>query len=190
MRTFAEAFTRVHEVVVVPEREPRQGDALNLMFAGVSAEFATALHHVLSEEAVAEFGAVFEWAPIAGPRPENLSGVSIPAAAAPRVEAIAKVLRKVTPESSVEILTGPIVAVARDSERGGVVTIDTFRKSRSTHVSVRVTDDQRFDDALDWMKRRTTVAVEGRIGRQSNVLMSDRHNGVEPLSARQLIPDA
>ncbi|WP_342373495.1 hypothetical protein PCC79_08015 [Propioniciclava soli] len=88
MRTFAEALTKVHEVVVVPEREPRPGDALSLIFAGVSAELATALHHVLSDEVVAEFGAVFQWAPMAGPQPENLGGVSIPAAAAPRVEAV------------------------------------------------------------------------------------------------------
>lgn len=189
MRTFAEALTKVHEVVVTPEREPRQGDALSLIFAGVSAEFATALHHVLSEEAVAEFGAEFQWAPAAGPQPENLSKVSIPAPAAPRVDAVAKLLSRATPEPNVEILTGPIVAVARDPEQGGTITIDTFRKSRNTHVSVRVTDDKRFDDALDWMKRRTTVALEGRISRQGNVLMSDRHNGVEPLSARQLVSD-
>ncbi|OLT39427.1 hypothetical protein BJF86_08350 [Serinicoccus sp. CNJ-927] len=189
MRTFAEALTKVHEVVVTPEREPRQEDALNLIFAGVSAEFATALHHVLSAEAVAEFGAEFQWAPVAGPHPENLNKVSIPAAAAPRVEAVAKVLRNETQDPGIEILTGPIVAVARDPEQGGTVTIDTFRKSRSTHVSVRVTEDQRFDDALDWMKRRTTVALEGRISRHGNVLMSDRHNGVEPLSARQLVTD-
>lgn len=190
MRTFAEALTKVHEVVVVPEREPRQADALSLIFAGISAEFATALHQVLSENAVDEFGAEFQWAPIAGPQPENLSKVSIPAAAAPRVEAVAKVLRKAAQEPSMEVLTGPIVAVARDEQRGGIVTIDTFRKSRSTHVSVRVTDEQRFDDALDWMKRRTTVALEGRISRQGSILISDRNNGVEPLSARQLLPDA
>ncbi len=189
MRTFAEALTKVHEVVVVPEREPKPSDALNLIFAGVSAEFATALHTVLSEDAVAEFGATFQWAAVAGPQPESLIGVSIPAAAASRVEAMAKVLRQATPEPSIEILTGPIVAVARDPGQGGTVTIDTFRKSRSTHVSVRVTDDRRFDDALDWMKRRTTVALEGRVSRQGNVLMSDQNNAVEPLSTRQLVAE-
>lgn len=189
MRTFAEALTKVHELVVIPEREPRPEDTLDLMLAGVSAEFATALHKVLSEEAVAEFGAKFQWAPIAGPAPEGLVGVSVPAAAAPRVAAVADRLRKVPTEPSVEILTGPIVAVARDAGQGGTVTIDTFRKSRSTHVSVKVTDDERFDSALDWMKRRTTVALEGRITRQGSILMSDRANGVEPLSARQLVSD-
>lgn len=189
MRTFAEALAKVHDVVVVPEREPKQSDALNLIYAGVSAEFASGLHAILTEEAVAEFGAQFHWAPLAGKEPESLGEVTIPAEAAPLVEAVARVLRKAPTEDGVEVLTGPIIAAARDTDKGGTVTIDTFRNSRSTHVSVRVTDDRRFDDALDWMKRRTTVALEGRISRQGNVLMSDRHNGVEPLSARQLVSD-
>lgn len=189
MRTFAEALTKVHELVVTPEREPRSEDTLHLISSGVSAEFATALNKVLTEEAVAEFGVQFQWAPVAGPQPDTLSGVSIPAAAAPRVAAVAAKLRNVPTEQYIEILTGPIVAVARDALQGGTVTIDTMRKSRATHVSVRVTDDNQFDSALDWMKRRTTVAVEGRITRQNNVLMSDRANGVAPLSERQLIPE-
>lgn len=189
MRTFAEALTKVHELVVTPEREPTTADTLDLMFAGVSAEFATALVKVLSEESVAEFGAKFRWAPIAGPQPEDLVGVSIPADAAPRVAAVADRLRRVPAEPSVEVLTGPIVAVARDNEQGGTVTIDTFRRSRATHVSVRVTDGERFNSALDWMKRRTTVALEGRITRQGSALASDRANGIEPLSARQLVSE-
>jgi len=188
MRTFAEALVKVHQVVVVADKEPRTEDTLDLMYAGVSAEFATALHSVLTQESVAEFGASFQWAPLAGPQPEHLTEVYIPAAAAARVAAVAERLRARPAQPGVEILTGPIVAVARDAQQGGIVTIDTFRKSRSAHVSVRVTDDERFDNALDWMKRRTTVALEGRIGWQGNSLMSDRANGVEPLSARQLTP--
>lgn len=189
MRTFAEAFTGMHDLVVTPEREPRPEDTLGLVFAGVSAEFATALHKVLIEDAVTEFGAKFQWASIAGPQPESLNGVSIPAAAAPRVATVADRLRKVPTEPNVEVLTGPIVAVARGVGQGGTVTIDTIRKSRSAHVSVKVTDDERFDNALDWMKRRTTVTVEGRITRQGSTLMSDRPNGIEPLSARQLVSE-
>lgn len=188
MRTFAEALTKVYEVVVKPEREPNANGTLDLILAGVSAEFASALHRVLIEEAVAEFGATFQWAPMAGPQPEGLKGVTIPSASAPRVAVVAERLRETPPQPQFEILTGPIVAVARDPERGGIVTIDTFRNSRNTHVSVRVTDDERFNNALDWMKHRTTVALEGRITRHGSVLLSDRTNAVEPLSSRQLIP--
>src|SRR5690606_1130660 len=105
-----------------------------------------------------------------------------------RIAAVADRLRKVRAEPDVEVLTGPIVGVAGDPDQGWVVTIDTFRKSHSAHVGVHVDDEERFHQALDWMKRRTTVALEGRITRQGSVLMSDRMNGVEPLSARQLIP--
>lgn len=188
MRTFAEALDKVDQVVVRPDREVRATDLPELVFSGVSAEFASALHQVLSEDAVTEFSTTFQWAPIAGPQPEGPTTVSIPAAAARRISSVAALLRNAPPPSGLEVLTGPIVGAFRDPERGGTVTVDTMRNSRSAHVNVRVTEDERFDDALEWMRRRTTVALEGRIRREGSGLFTDRANGVEPLSARQL-PD-
>jgi hypothetical protein len=86
-------------------------------------EFASALHTVLIEDAITEFGARFQWASIAGPQPESLGGVSIPAAAAPRIATVADRLRKVPTEPSVEVLTGPIVAVARDVEARSIIPL-------------------------------------------------------------------
>lgn len=189
MRTFAEALAKVEQVVVHPDREAPANDVTELVFSGVSAEFATALHHVLTEKAVAEFSATFQWAPVAGPQPEGLSTVSIPAAAAPLVESLAKRLRKAPAGTGVEVLTGPIVGAYRDPDRGGTVTVDTMRNSRSAHVSAKMTEDEPFDQALEWMRRRTTVALEGRITREGGGLFSDRANGVQPLSARQLPVD-
>lgn len=189
MRTFAEAMTGIESVVVKPEREPRSNDLLELVFAGVTAEFAGALHKVLVQDAVAEFGATFQWAPLGGKQPEGLHSVSIPSQAATRVEELAERLRRQKPRVETEVLTGPIVAARRDPERGGVVTLDTMRNAREAHVNVRMSTDEGFDEAVEWLKRRTTVLVEGRIEREAGGLFSDRVDGVEPLAGRQLPTD-
>lgn len=186
MRTFAEAMAKIEAVVVQPEREPRGDDLLELVFAGITAEFASALHQVLVQDSVAEFGTTFQWAPIAGKEPEGLHSFSIPAQAAVRVEAVAERLRKRGPKFETEALTGPIIAARRDPEQGGVVTIDTVRNARNAHVNVRISNDERFDEAVEWLKRRTTVVVEGRIAHEAGGLFSDRRDGIEPLTARQL----
>lgn len=186
MRTFAEALTKVDELVVKPDRLATQDDVMELVFSGVTAEFASSLHQVLMEQAVAQFGATFEWAPLGGKAPEGVSSVSIPAGAAERVEVVARRLRKHTPKRETEVLTGPIISVTRYPSGGGMVIVDTIRNARSAHVGVRVTTDDRFDEALDWMKRRSTVLIEGRITRESGVLSTDRDNGIQLLSDRHL----
>ena len=45
---------------------------------------------------------------------------------------------------------------------------------------------ERLDLALDWMKARVTVLVEGRVQRTSDGLVCDRRDSIEPLSNRQL----
>lgn len=186
MRTFAEALNTINEVVVQPGREMRPSDMAELVFSGVSAEFASSLHRVLKEEAVAEFSATFEWAPAAGLAPNGPATIAIPSAAAPLISSVVDTLRKAPGTSGIEVLTGPIVSASRYSDGGGTIFIDTVRSSRPAHVGVNLTNDELFDNALEWMKRRVTVVLEGHINRVGGDLMSDRPNGVEPLSARQL----
>lgn len=186
MRTFAQALSTLDQLIVQPAREVRSDEVIELVFAGVSAEFTQALHTVLAEESVAEFSASFDWAPIAGPEPEGRASVAIPAGAAPLIQTVTKRLRKAEPPMGIEVLTGPIVEAKRGPERGGIVIIDTMRNARNAHVGVRVTEDELFDNALDWMRRRTTVEVRGHVQRQPAGLFSDRANGVEPRTAAQL----
>ncbi len=189
MRTFAEALTKIDSVAVQPERSARADDIMELVFAGVSAEFANALHRVLSEDAVAEFGASFVWAPLGGLAPEGLQCVSVPAAAATRVKEVAERLQVFKPKRDVEVLVGPVVGIVRnrDGIPGGVVTVDTWRNNRNVHVKVRITNDELLDTALDWMKKRSTVAIEGRVGQKGTPgLFLDRDDGIEPLASKQL----
>lgn len=185
MRTFAESLSKIVSTVVEPAREPRPDDVLGLIRSGVTAEFAGALHAILSEDSVAQFEAAFEWSPLGGRPPEGIRDVSIPSDAADLVETVAARLRHAPRSPGAEALTGPIHAVARE-DPGGVVTIDTFRNSRPSRVSVRVTTDPRLDEAIDWMKRRVTVVITGRIARRGADLFAEQDDSVTTLAATHL----
>jgi hypothetical protein len=186
MRTFAEALATFSRVAVEPEAEPRASEMLQMVAAGVSTEFATSLHRVLSQPAVAEFGASFDWALSGGPPPAVASRIEISAAAAPRVERVAQKLRQQTSKRTVEVLTGPIVEIRRDDDDSGSVVVQTVRNSQQAHVRVNVSR-RRLDDALLWMRKRETVVVRGRVRRTSGYLMADRKDAVDLLSSTQLI---
>lgn len=188
MRTFAESLSIV-QIVIEPERDPTANDVLDMVHAGVSHEFAASLHRILRNESVAEFSAEFEWAAGAGPVPQTPRKVEIPAAAAERLERVSRRLKTQKQARGVEMLTGPIVAVERNhDDTGGVVTIQTVRAARECRVSVNVSVE-RLDQALDWMKQRSTALVTGRVHRTGAHLMADRKDGVGLLAHEQLHAD-
>lgn len=186
MRTFAESLSAMDEVVVTPEKEPNGDGIAELVRSGVSHEFSAALGRVLSQPSVAEFSASFEWAPGSGPAPATAPDVAIPAAAVELVERVSKRLRTQPGNRGYEILTGPVVGVHRDDEdQGGIVTIQTVRNQRSAHVTVNVSR-QRLYEALEWMRERETVVVEGKVHRAAGGLHADRFDGVSLVRSHQL----
>jgi hypothetical protein len=185
MRTFAESLSIV-ESVVEAEREPKADDLQDMIRAGVSHEFTAGLHRILKNDSVAEFTADFEWASGAGPVPSTPRRIGISAEAGPRVERVSRRLRSEKSTRGVEMLTGPIVAVQRDDEdTGGVVTIQTVRGARPCHVSVNVSR-KRLDQALDWMKQRSTALVTGHVRHAGPTLFSDSRDGIGLLAHEQL----
>jgi len=186
MRTFAEALAAMDEVVVTPELEPTSDGIIDLIRAGVSHEFSSALVRVLTQPAVAEFSANFEWAPSDAPAPRTEPTVAIPSAAAERVGRISRRLRTQAVRRGVEVLTGPVVGVHRaDDDQSGVVTVQTIRNQRTAHVTVNVSR-HRLYEALEWMRERETVIVEGRVHRATHGLQADRSDGVSLLRSHQL----
>lgn len=185
MRTFAQSLAII-EAVVEPEREPNANAVQDLIHAGVSHEFAAGLTRILKNESVAEFTAEFEWAALAGPAPSTPRRVAIPADAAARIERVSRRLKSEKPARGAEMLTGPIVGVQRnDDDTGGVVTIQTVRAARQCHVSVNVSRE-RLDEALDWMKQRSTAMVSGRVHRVGGNLFADTRDSVGLLAHEQL----
>lgn len=86
----------------------------------------------------------------------------------------------------VEVLTGPVVGVHRDDDdQSGVVTVQTVRNQRSAHVTVNVSRTRLYE-ALEWMRDRETVVVEGRVHRAAIGLQGDRLDGVSLLRSHQL----
>ncbi len=186
MRTFAEALAAVDEIAVKPEREPNAAGMQELIRSGVSHEFAASLRRVLTEEAVGNFSATFEWAPGGGPAPQTPNTVSIPAEASELVKQVAEKLKTAAMPQQAEYLTGPIVGVHRDDEdRSGVVTVQVSRNARPAHVSVNVSRE-RLDAALDWMKARATVVVQSKVHRTSTGLIADSRDAVTTLASHQL----
>lgn len=188
MRTFAESLSII-EALVQPEPEPTANDVQDLIRAGVSHEFAAGLTRILRNESVAMFSAEFEWAAAAGPVPKTATSVAIPSAAAPRIERISRRLKSEKPARGVEMLTGPVIGVQRnDDDTGGVVTIQTVRATHQCHVSVNVSRE-RLDQALDWMKDRSTALVTGQVHRTGASLFADRRDGIGLLTDSQLFPE-
>jgi hypothetical protein len=189
MRTFAESLSIIQRVLQ-REPEPTSSDVLDMIHAGVSQEFAASLHRILTNASVAEFSAEFEWATGAGPVPSTPRRVEIASAAAERVERVSRRLKSQRPTRGTEMLTGPIVAVERNhDDTGGIVTIQTVRAARECRVSVNVSRE-RLDQALDWMKQRSTALVTGRVHRTGANLFGDRKDGIGLLSHEQLYADS
>lgn len=142
MRTFAEALAAMDELVVIPEREPTSDGVFDLVRAGVSHEFTSALARVLTQPAVAEFSATFEWAPGEAPAPRTAPTVAVPSAAAERVERVSRKLRTQAGRRGVEVLTGPVVGVHRtdDDQRWHRHGSDCAQRTHRAHHGQRVTE--------------------------------------------------
>ena len=187
MRTFAESLAALDEVAIRPEKEPTTDGVLDLIRAGVSHQFANALHRVLDEESVSEFSASFEWAPSGGPAPSSPRRVTVSSAARERVSIVAKKLKAPPAQRITEELSGPIIRVERHTDtEAGVVTVQAVRAGRVAHVNVNVSA-ARLDEALVWMRSRETVVVQSRVHRISTGLIADSSDAVYPLKSRRLM---
>ena len=180
MRTFAEALAAIDVLTVQPEKEPRPSTDHELVRAGVSHQFINALHRVLTETAVNEFSANFEWAPVGTP-PQGLREIAIPAAARDRIEEVARRLKTSPAPRVAEEFSGPIRGVARDPDADtGLVTVQTTRNGHLANVSVRVSAGV-LDKAWQWARDRKTVVVNSTVRRTSDGLMADKSDAVEPM---------
>jgi hypothetical protein len=180
MRTFAESLAALDAVAVKPEKEPRGPSIHKLIRAGVSQQFVMALHRVLTEEAVNEFSAAFDWAPVGDP-PKGLREVSIPAAAAERLKAVASRLKDAPAPRTEEQFVGPIRRVERDPDVDtGSVTVQTIRNGHPASVAVRVSAAV-LDQAWEWARDRKTLVVQSKVRRTSEGLMAETTDAVTPL---------
>jgi hypothetical protein len=187
MRTFAESLAALDAVAVQPEAEPTSDNVHDLVRAGVSHQFASALHRVLDEDSVSEFSASFEWAASGGPAPSGPTRIEVPSSARDRIKVVASKLKAPAPQQITEELTGPIIRIERHTDTDtGVVTVQAVRAGRVAHVNVNVSSG-RLDEALVWMRARETVVVESRVHRTSAGLMADARDAVTPLKTRRLI---
>ncbi|RGP48484.1 hypothetical protein AWH04_08995 [Rhodococcus erythropolis] len=168
-RTFAESMRAVVEQVVTPDRLPRAGDIPGLVGAGASREFVQAMSRLLSEPAVAEFEARFEWAEtqqVASNLPKSLSA---PAEAASALKATAKLMKRVR-VPAFETLTGPIIEVRKEPNWEVVhATIQTMRGGRHCELRVWIKGTP-LTEVLAWMDAVETILVTGRVERSNSVL--------------------
>jgi len=163
MRTFAESLTWMDRAVIQPESEPTGDGVMALVTAGVSKEFASALHAVLREPAVAAFSTDFQWAQSVTPPGSIPDRVEIPAAAADRVERVAQKLATLPNPSQAEVLIGPIIEVRYPpGDPFGSMVIQVIRHGRTARIRVTIREE-RIDEALVWMRSRETVVVHGTV---------------------------
>lgn len=164
MRTFAEALTAINRLVVQPAREPKSREIPDLVVAGVSREFVTALLRVVNEPAVSTFEATFVWAPATvGPSGIPVK-VDIPAASSELLKRTARLLKTSRREVS-QTITGPIVEVRHiPDDLFGEVAIQATRGGKPSEIRVRLRLDQ-IDQTYEWMRASRTVLVEGELVR-------------------------
>ncbi|MGY4650522.1 hypothetical protein [Mycobacterium sp. URHB0021] len=180
MRTFAESLAALDTLAVTPENEPQGPSVHELIRAGVSHQFVSALHRVLTEDAVDEFSAAFEWAPVGDP-PRGLREVSIPAAASDRIKSVASRLKDAPTARTEEQFVGPTRRVERDpNDDTGTVTVQTYRNGHAASIAVRVSAGV-LDHAWDWARDRKTLVVQSRVRRTADGLMAATTDAVTPL---------
>lgn len=181
MRTFAEALATLDAVALQPEREPRGSIDVELVRAGVSSQFASALHRILIQETVAEFSAEFDWAPAGGPAPQVAAEIVIPSEASERVGNVANRLKRRTTTRTEEQFVGPILGVVRDHDADtGTVRVEVVQNRRPTNVFVNVSAEI-LDQAWGWAQDRRTVVVNSKVRRTHNGLQAVSNDAVTPL---------
>lgn len=161
-RTMAQALTAVQRLVVDPAKEPSAGTVDDLITAGVSREMVTALHDIVSAEAVSVFSAEFVWAPALESNSTLPSSVSIATAASDLLQLTSKKMRP-SPKKQTESFTGPIVQL-RDEESltFGEVKIQTVRRGRSCEIALLLADEN-LRKSHEWFSTKETLVVEGEV---------------------------
>jgi hypothetical protein len=171
-RTFAQALNAVFQHLVTPESMPRGSQVQTLVTNGVTREFASAVSAVLSEPAVSELGAQFEWAPSHGSPAGTPKRVEIPSAAQPKIQAAVGLLRAAKVPKQ-ETLTGPIVVIAKEPEdeqtRFGIRTVRGGRQCR-----VETFTAAPLAEVTEWMNNGTIVQITGDVVRLGNTLSVPR----------------
>jgi hypothetical protein len=163
-RTFAESFDAVVDRIITPGREPRKADIHGLISAGASREFISALVRILSEPAVAEFEARFDWAESQRPPDAVPKSITAPSEAADLLVKTARLMRAV-PKPRFDILTGPIVQVRHERDNSvGFASIRTVRNGRPCEVRVWLKGGVPLE-VHQWMNSGRTVLVHGTVER-------------------------
>lgn len=180
MRTFAEALSAINTLVVQPAKEPQGTVMPELVRAGVSHQFANALHRVLTEQTVSEFSAAFEWAPV-GETPTTARKVAIPSEADELVRVVVARLKEKVPSRVEEQFVGPIRRVERDPDaETGSVTVQSIRNGRPANVTVRLSPEL-LDQAWDWARDHRTLVVNSKVERTSDGLIARTNDAVLPV---------
>lgn len=185
-RTLAEALTALSARVVQPEHEPRPGDMPEAVAAGVSRELVLAVRQILTEPAVSQFSAEFEWAAAIVPPAAVQHRIEVSAQAVHHLDVAARLLRSNRSEPPQEIV-GPIVEVRHvPGDPFGEVSIQVVRNGRPAEVRVTLTSPQ-LDPTHDWMRTSRTVVVQGVVSKvPGHRLRIDRPAGIFPLDERFL----
>ncbi|MCC9176785.1 hypothetical protein LOC57_03795 [Arthrobacter sp. zg-Y750] len=167
MRTFAEALSAVDRGLIQPGVEPRAQQVNDVVAAGVSLEFVSALSDVVSSEFVNTFSATFNWAGgVKAPSSLLRETIEISHDSVEILEMAARHL-KTTRIHLEETVTGPIVQVRfLPGDAFGEVSIQTIRSGRRVEVHARIREPA-VAEALEWMRSARTILAAGRIRRQA-----------------------
>lgn len=182
-RTLAQSLEAVQKVIVQPDSAPRStSDLLPVIAAGGSRELVLALYKIISQPAVAEFEAQFDWAGGLKPPGGVSDRVVLPRDAAPLLEDAARLL-KIPARFPTQIYTGQIVVIMhRPGDPFGEIGVDTVRQNRSCEIRVRL-DASTLDLAFEWARTERAILVEGdvRRGGPGQKLRIDSPTRVVPL---------
>lgn len=135
-----------------------------LVERGVSRELCTGLAQILSERAIAEFEARFEWAEASRISDTVPRSVKVNAGAYELVEMAAEKLRqhRIEPRQS---FSGKIVELRHDvGDAYGWITISTMRGGRMCEIKVRLLLEL-YNEAVVWHRDARPVIAEGQIRR-------------------------
>ncbi|MCT7294032.1 hypothetical protein NVV99_24345 [Rhodococcus sp. PAE-6] len=173
-RTFAETMKAVVDKVITPARDPRPSVVPDLVAAGASREFVSALGRILADPAVAEFETRFDWAQSQRAPEAVPKSLTAPAAAVPLLEKTAKMM-KAAPRPKFEILTGPIVQVRHEpGSPVGYVSVSTVRNGRTCEVRVWLQGGLP-SEVHAWMMQSTTILVQGKVERAGSAGLNIRY---------------
>lgn len=179
-RTFAEAFTALHAQVVVPEQMPTTDSILEMVTAGVTREFVSAVSRVLDESAISSLDARFRWASSQQPPAVGESRVLIPNDASEKLEATARRMAKVKAPSH-EFLSGPVVSIQREPNDPNLeFAIRASRRGRMVKVYATARAE-RLPEVTRWMNQRTTIAIAGKVESTSNRVLIRNLESMGPL---------